>query len=513
MINNFAGIKTRDNKFNIILLIIYTFLLLFFCSQMSPLYPINEWDDVNLYFNIGKCLTKGRVLYVDTFDQKGPVIFFIYALGYLISNTSFIGVFLLEIIAWLALILSVYHSARLFIEEEYALISALIFPIFILKYMVCGGSAEEFILVLEAISMYLFLRYLSQQKTAAHKPGWMFLHGMICTLVFFTKFNLIVFWFFPLLAIFILIIANHQYKNLFLNILAFIGGVLIIVFPIIFYLYTNQALEEAYNIYIVLNSKYANIPSINIALETLWKRAYDLIRSDITFFGLSFIGIFIFPLTMIRNILAKSALVLCAVSVYITIFMDLTFHHYYLLPFAIFCAPGLIAICSYLKRYITIQYARPVSILFMIILLMVGIKEKSFFHIGGEVLSRQSKPDNLAYQFGKIIEKENSPTLLNLGFGYGNSVFTVCNITPNTKYFITPNVPYNLYPDLRNEQEKYLENKKVQFVILTNASYNYDYFKDLPALIENYTLVATYISDNIMRYRSFYTYYLYKRND
>jgi hypothetical protein len=44
----------------LILLSLYSFLLLFFCSKMSPLYPINEWSDVNLYYNIGKAIFNGR---------------------------------------------------------------------------------------------------------------------------------------------------------------------------------------------------------------------------------------------------------------------------------------------------------------------------------------------------------------------------------------------------------------------------------------------------------------------
>lgn len=81
----------------LILLSLYSFLLLFFCSKMSPLYPINEWSDVNLYYNIGKAIFNGRTLYAEAFDHKGPLIFFIYGIGYAISNTSFIGMFLMYI--------------------------------------------------------------------------------------------------------------------------------------------------------------------------------------------------------------------------------------------------------------------------------------------------------------------------------------------------------------------------------------------------------------------------------
>lgn len=512
MKSGFIHFRTAYDKFDLILLSIFSFLLLFFCSQLSPLYPINEWDDVNLYFNIGKCVAKGRALYAETFDQKGPVIFFIYTLGYLISHTSFWGVFIIELIVWLALIISIYNSAKLFVKREFAFVLALIFPIFILRYIGYGGSAEEFILAFEAVSLYFFLKYLSQDKPAKHNPCYMLIHGVLCSLVLFTKINLIIFWFFPLAAVFLLILISKEFKNFLINIAAFLAGNLIVAAPIILYLYVNDALYDAYEAYIVFNSKYANIQSFSGVISTLIKRAYDLFRTDITFFFLSFAGVLLFPVLFIRNVISKIALLLCGASVYAFIFMGLTFHYYYPLPFALFCLPGLIVLCRFLERFITIQYTKPLGWLFMIIILLVGIKDKGFYGVGGDILLRRASPDNMAFRFEEIINKEPNPTLLNLGFGYGNSVFTVCDIVPNVKYFITPNVPHDMFPDLRNEQEKYLLNKEVKFVILPNFSVNYEYFKDLPALHDNYELVDTYIS-SVVIYRTFYTYYLYKRRN
>ena len=103
--------------------------------------------------------------------------------------------------------------------------------------------------------------------------------------------------------------------------------------------------------------------------------------------------------------------------------------------------------------------------------------------------------------------KESKPTLLNLGLDLGSGVFTKANIVPNVKYFISPNLPHSIYPEMRDEQTKYIENKKVQFIILSQFSLNFDYFFNLPALNENYKIVDTYIEDK------FKTYYLYKLKD
>ena len=72
-----------------------SFVLLLFCTRSSPLYPMNNWDDANSYFSMGKAMMNGMVPYRDLFDQKGILLYFLYGIGYLISHTTFLGVFII----------------------------------------------------------------------------------------------------------------------------------------------------------------------------------------------------------------------------------------------------------------------------------------------------------------------------------------------------------------------------------------------------------------------------------
>ena len=71
-------------------------LALLVATSSSPLYATNFWTDTNIYFTIGRGMTRGLMPYRDLFDHKGPLLFILYALGAAISDTSFIGVFALE---------------------------------------------------------------------------------------------------------------------------------------------------------------------------------------------------------------------------------------------------------------------------------------------------------------------------------------------------------------------------------------------------------------------------------
>ena len=44
--------------------------VMLFCTRSSFLFPMNNWDDANSYFTMGKSMMHGILIYRDIFDQK-----------------------------------------------------------------------------------------------------------------------------------------------------------------------------------------------------------------------------------------------------------------------------------------------------------------------------------------------------------------------------------------------------------------------------------------------------------
>ena len=93
--NRNTGIEKNKRIYLYALLIGYACLLMFFCTKSSPLYIINDWYDANAYFTMGKGMMNGAVPYRDLFDHKGPLLYLLYGIGYLIDSTGFFGIFLI----------------------------------------------------------------------------------------------------------------------------------------------------------------------------------------------------------------------------------------------------------------------------------------------------------------------------------------------------------------------------------------------------------------------------------
>ena len=76
------------NKKIIIYCFIVSLLVLLLASKSSPLYPFNDWCDANAFFTMGKGLFNGKIIFKDLFEQKGPFLYLIYGIGYLIMYGS-----------------------------------------------------------------------------------------------------------------------------------------------------------------------------------------------------------------------------------------------------------------------------------------------------------------------------------------------------------------------------------------------------------------------------------------
>lgn len=197
-------IAQRQNKIGKrhVLLAVYLLLaafgILFIASRSSYLYPCNDWNDANSYFSVGKGMMNGKVPYRDIFDQKGPLLYFLYGLAYLVSNTTFTGVFLLELLLAAADLCAIYRILRLYMKSETALVLtplplALTFASYSFYY---GGSAEEICLPFLLMGLYLILRYL--HRDYPEKPmsrATLFIGGLLAGCVANIKFTVLGFFF------------------------------------------------------------------------------------------------------------------------------------------------------------------------------------------------------------------------------------------------------------------------------------------------------------------------------
>ena len=183
--------KHGDRRAALALSLLSALAVLLIASTSSPLYATNFWTDTNIYFTIGRGMTQGLMPYTDLFDHKGPLLYMLYALGALVSDTSFFGVFLLEVASLTAMLMLAYETVRLFGRGAIALTAI---PVTALVTATCtafnqGGSAEEFILPALMLAVYVMLRRFEEGAACAHPARLYALFGAAMGWTFAIKYT------------------------------------------------------------------------------------------------------------------------------------------------------------------------------------------------------------------------------------------------------------------------------------------------------------------------------------
>ncbi|MEZ4626682.1 MAG: hypothetical protein R2912_00750 [Eubacteriales bacterium] len=220
-------------------------VFLFLCTKSSPLYPLNEWVDANIYFTIGKGMMHGYVPYLNLYDQKGPIAFLLFGLASLISGTSFFGVYVIETIAFSFFLFAAYRITALY-TEKFALIVLPVISAFILGSLSFshGGSLEELMMPLFAWSLYDTLRYFRESYPNPVPLGMIARNALFAGVMLFGKFTFLAFYVVWMGVIAISQLMLKHVKRAFSASGLFLFVMFSVGIPLVVYFALNGALKD-----------------------------------------------------------------------------------------------------------------------------------------------------------------------------------------------------------------------------------------------------------------------------
>lgn len=454
------------------------FVFITLCSKSSFFYPLNDWGDVNCYFVIGHGMLKGLVPYRDLYDQKGIVVFALYAIATLISTKSFIGVYILQIISAFFFIYISLKIAGLFCEiEKYSLpISFIVAGSVYSSASVCpGGSAEEILLPLFSFGLYLCIKQIIRKNIPSSKE--MLILGVCAGLIFYSKYTLCIFYLALITMMIISSIINKQFSLLMKRTLIFIAGCIIVSIIVITYFAYNHALNDFYMAYFY-NNIFNYIPKEKI---TFSKWITNAIFYSARFFRKrNILDLILIALSFIYLIKERKHLLLaCHAFAFIVVFYMQFFigvsHQYYGIPLYSFEAVGLCMIVELFEKknlYHKIVYNAIIVIIMIITAFAFMNTRDSLF---------QAKDDTVQYKFATKMEQ----------YGYDEYQMISYNNLDNGFYFATGKFPdfrafiqTNLITDeLKTEQYNLVNDGQVEFIVTNKILCD---SKDYAKILEKY---------------------------
>ena len=493
--------KKRNGKLLLFSLLL-SFLFLGLCSKNSPLYPMNDWVDVNCFFTVGKSMVHGMIPYRDLYEQKGPILYFIYALAALISQHSFVGAYILDAIAFGIFLFFSGLCAKLYLDDSpmvYPIVTVLAAILSSVEAAAHGGSAEQMFLSLLIISIYLINRSICENRLL--KLWEAFAIGVCAGVCLYVKFTFLGFFFG--LALFVLVwywLFEKQPQALPKVIGAFLGGIAAVSVPVFLYFLVTGTVGDFLTVYFYNNLFLYQKQEISKVYFYLFY-LYTSIRRNMEAGIFLVLGGMWLLVTLRKNYKLLTAFGLSAFFLTVAVLAGGVFFIYYPMIFLVYTVYGLIAIALLLYK---IPFLSRISLRSGVAaaanaVLIVALMVYAFGASSNTYLLGTAKEDLPQYRFAEKMQEVESPTLLNYGFLDGGFYFAA-DILPNTKYFCELNINDQ---EMYAIQNQYVEQGLVDFLVTRNKKLDDCDLKACP-----YTLIE---SADMFFENEIYTYRLYQK--
>ena len=439
-------------------------LALLIATTSSPLYATNFWTDTNLYFTIGRGMTQGLMPYRDLFDHKGPALFMLYALGAMISDTSFFGVFLLEVISLAAMLYAAWKTVSLYGESDMTLLAI---PLAAMITVCCaafnqGGSAEEFCLPALSLALYCALARMRGGERCAHPARLHLLFGAAMGWAFAIKYTDCGLFFGLAFAVLLYEWRMRGFVRAFASGLWVLAGMVLVIAPVAAYLAANGALDDCIQVYFIQNIFDYGGTAMSFGGHIYNALAYLRTQSaaNPAMAALAIVGCALSSLyALIRRekgfLLEMMAAPLGAGLLLLFCYWGEMAHPYYALVFASLSPLGLIPLAWAGKRM-----GRKAPLVCtalacaLIVPVCLGVCQSM-------LLMETKKADMAQTAFAEIMNQEENPTLLDLT-SLDQGFYLAAGIVPNCRYFANNNLNT---AEKREALDGYLAEGRTMFVV------------------------------------------------
>ena len=486
--------KTKKFKINnnlkiYLISLLVSFIVLMFGSNNSFLYGFNDCIDLNWFITMGQGLLDGKIPYRDLFEQKGPLLYFVFAFIALFNN-PFIVIWIIEIICFSIFLFYSYKIANRFLNSMYSYIAIVILSVLIVTsrfFYMPGGAVEEYSLPILAYFLYCMFAYVVDKKQFTLARSLII--GLLVGIMLWIKFLLLLVPIVMLVVYFVYSIKRKEYAKLIYSLLMMILGVAIVSLPILLFYGINGALDDLFYVYLINNlTAYSNASS-NFGIDDEIK-TYSIVLMVISV--LIIVAIILFgAIKYILTYKKQSIWLICILAVSAVIQAIIKLYLHYFMPILMFLIFGIVFILKPLQNK-EIKHKKLWTTIFALSMIVVTILFGNHTH---KIFIKDEEYPQV--YFAEIIRSYNyeNPTLFCYNmkdYGFYNAL----NISPTTYYYAQNNISIESLPAMYESFDNTVKNAETDFVVVFEPVYN-----EKIELFTNYEVIA---QKDYRYYKSFY---------
>lgn len=240
---------------------------------LSPIYRPIPSDDPSVYLYVGQRMLEGGVPYLDAWDHKQPLTYFLFALGQAISPHALWGMWLIELVFLCAAGIFGLRLLEKLTPHPVGFVSTAL-ALLALTPILWGYSLEELALPFQILTLYALARILLTGR-ADKQLLFYTLIGALTAACFFLKQSLVAAGVSALIYLVLRMFALREWRIL-RGLAAALGGFCATAALVILYLALNGALPAYRDAAFGFNLLYSNLGPLerfNALLDTLERMA------------------------------------------------------------------------------------------------------------------------------------------------------------------------------------------------------------------------------------------------
>jgi hypothetical protein len=220
---------------------------------LNPLFSY-PGRDAGIFMYVGSLILKGKIPYLDVWENKGPLVFYINALGLALGDGSRWGIWLMEFLflfgaAWLC-----YSLVTSVMGKIPALVGVLVMITTAGNVLQGGNYSEEYSILFSCLALWAFVKGMDDPQNKTFD----LLIGLSLGFNILLRPNNISMQIAAAGGFFLLTLLSKDWKLLVRRAAMVILGAVVVIVPALLYFASKGALQEMINVALVFNFQYSS---------------------------------------------------------------------------------------------------------------------------------------------------------------------------------------------------------------------------------------------------------------
>ena len=253
-----------NSKYYPLLLLFVSFVFVTLFSRSTSFLYIFEGADPSIFKQMGIAVLKGKILYIDYFDNKGCILYFIHTLAYWLGGDFIL--LLMQVISLTITLIIWDKMLALYRNEKERIICLCIALVMLLGFYGAGDQTQEWCLPLISYPLLIYFRAYKTKTQVTSRQ--MFFIGLCFGIITFIQINNACAFLGFVAYLWIQYLQKKDYKGLLQSIGCFFLGWLIIAIPCVLYFYIKAGWHGVLEM--VYSSLLSNLEYIGVQKHPKW---------------------------------------------------------------------------------------------------------------------------------------------------------------------------------------------------------------------------------------------------